>query len=67
MDIKQYNNLQSKIFRKYKIDCMLVSDSIRFFKICSAISQYRECKTGYNTTKHIIEIIKEDDVNVGKK
>ena len=62
MDIEEYNKLQIKIMDKYKYKCLLVSDSVKFFRICSKISAYRKLELNYTTIKHIINIVKKEMV-----
>ena len=61
MNLKEYNTLQSEIFKKYKIDCMLINNSVKFYKLCSKISQYRYEELCEDTINKIIKIIEEED------
>jgi len=65
MDLRQYNTLQAKIFKRYKLECMVVNDIVRFNILCSKIAEKRNCNLCYSTIKSIIvevrKIQKGDD------
>ena len=56
MSLKEYNQVQSKIIKKYK----LLSDMTRFVLVCKLFSKYREQKVGYTTTKKLIYIVRNN-------
>lgn len=58
MDLKDYNVIQAKLFKKYKVDKLVIDDIIKFNQICCLLSAYRESNTTYNTIKSMIKIVK---------
>ena len=56
MNLKEYNNLQTRIIKKYQ----LLADMQRFIVVCRLFSKYRGQATGYNTTKKLITIVRNN-------
>ena len=56
MSLKEYNQVQTKIIKKYK----LLANLERFIVVCKLFSKYREQKTGYTTTKKLIYIVRNN-------
>ena len=59
MDDRTYILLQRKIFKKYKVECMVVSEIIEFNRMCSRIASYRDCELCYSTVKAIIQEVRD--------
>ena len=57
--LKKYNDLQRAIFKKYRIESMMLYDIIHFNILCSKISEQRECELCYSTIKKIIQEVKK--------
>ena len=56
MSLKEYNQMQTKIIKKYK----LLANLERFVVVCKLFAEYREQKTGYNTIKKLITIVRNN-------
>ena len=56
MNLKEYNNLQTRIIKKYQ----LLADMERFIVVCRLFSEYRGQAAGYTTTKKLITIVRNN-------
>ena len=56
MSLREYNQVQSKIIKKYQ----LLANMQRFVLVCKLFSEYREQKAGYTTTKRMIKIARNN-------
>lgn len=59
MSLNEYTRVQRLIFKRYNVPCQIVSDSVKFFSMCSKIAEERECKLCYSTIKKIIKIVRK--------
>ena len=57
MKLKEYNQLQVKLFNKHK----LVTNT-RFVEACEIISHYRELNLKYHTIKSILKELKQEKI-----
>ena len=59
MEDRTYILLQRKIFKRYKIGCMVTQNIIKFNILCSKIAEQRDCELCYSTVKAIIQEVRD--------
>jgi hypothetical protein len=57
MELKQYNSLQVKLFKKYNL-----FGKPDFFQACQIIAKYRECNNTLYFAKAVITELKRADI-----